>query len=622
MTEGHHEEEVLGKAYDARLARRLLRYARPHAGTLAAGVVLILAGSLFQLAGPALTAAALDLVIAPTPGRTSSAARLASRVAGAFGLSLTGLRGLDILAAAFVVALLAGFVLIYLQVWTVNMMGQRIMYDLRAEIFGHLQRADVALYDRTPVGRMMTRLTTDVDALNELFTSGIVAMFGDVFTLAGIVVALFLLNARLALVTFAVLPMIALLTAWFRKGARASYRDVRIRIARINAFLQEHLTGMSVVQLFNREARSREDFSRVNDDHRRANIRGIFYYAVFYPTVELLSALGLSLIILYGGGQVLRGMLTVGALVAFIQYAQRFYRPIADLSEKYNILQSAMASSERIFKLLDQNPTITSPADPVSPRRIGSLEFDRVNFAYARGEAVLKNVSFRVAPGETVALVGHTGAGKSTIASLLLRFYDVTSGAVKVDGADVRAMSVADLRSRFAVVLQDPFLFTATVADNVRMGNRGISDTRMCEAARRAQALDVIERLPHGFETVLRERGAGLSAGEKQLIALARAFAYDPELLLLDEATANIDTATESLIRTALSRLLEGRTALVIAHRLSTVRSAHRIVVLHRGEVREIGTHAELLALEGLYAKLYRLQYREQESGDRRLAVE
>jgi ATP-binding cassette subfamily B protein len=609
-----HEEEVLGKAYDARLARRLLRYVRPYRGSLVAGVVLILLGSLFQLMGPALTAAALDLSIAPRPGaRASIVGRAAAAAAGRLHVSLAGRAGVGFFAAAFLASLLLAFALTYAQVWIVNWMGQRIMYDLRAEIFENLQRADVGYLDRHPVGRLMTRLTSDVDALNELFTSGIVSMVGDVFTLAGIVAALFLLNPPLALATFLTLPLIVAFTGWFRRRSRETYRDIRVRLARINAFLQEHITGMAVVQLFNREERARRDFSAINDAHREAYVRAIFYYSVFYPGVELLSALGLALIIGYGGSEVLKGALSIGVLVAFIQYAQRFFRPIADLSDKYNILQAAMAASERIFRLLDTPAGIASPADPVRPPRDGRLALERVSFAYARGEEVLKNVSIAAAPGERLALVGHTGAGKTTIASLFLRFYDATGGVVRVDGEDVRRFDLKDLRSRFAVVLQDPFLFTSSIADNIRLGNGAITDAQVRRAAEEARAASFIERLPQGYSTVLQERGGGLSAGQKQLLSIARAFAFDPEFLVLDEATANIDTETEMEIRDGLSRLLAGRTSLVIAHRLSTIRQASRIVVLHKGQVREVGTHAELLAENGLYAKLYRLQYRDQE---------
>ena len=614
MSEGHHEEEVLGKAYDARLARRLFHYLRPYRGSLISGTALILLGSFFQLLGPAITAAALDLTIAPNRGaRRSALEGFVANAAARLHWSLAGTRGLDLFAGLFLASLLLSFFLIYAQVWIVNWMGQRIMFDLRAEIFEKLQHADVAYLDRHPVGRLMTRLTTDVDALNELFTSGIVSMVGDVFSLGGIVVALFLLNPPLAWVTFLTLPLIVALTAWFRKRARETYRDIRVRIARINAFLQEHITGMAVVQLFNREERAKADFSRINDAHREAYVRAIFYYSVFYPGVEFLSALGLALIVWYGGSEVIRGALSLGVLVAFIQYAQRFFRPISDLSDKYNTLQSAMASSERIFRMLDMQPEIVSAPAAVSPARAGSLALENVTFAYKRGEEVLRDVSFSVAPGERVALVGHTGAGKTTIASLFLRFYDVQKGVVRVDGDDVRRFDIRDLRGRFAIVLQDPFLFSASIAENIRLGNRDISDERVRAAAREARAAPFIERLPAKYDTVLQERGGGLSAGQKQLLSIARAFAFDPEFLILDEATANIDTETEIEIREGLSRLLRSRTSLVIAHRLSTIRQASKIVVLHKGEVRESGTHTELLARGGLYAKLYRLQYRDQE---------
>jgi len=610
-----HEEEVLGKAYDARLARRLFRYLSPYRGSLVAGIVLILFGSLFQLMGPALTAAALDVSIAPRAGaKASFVADLAAFVAGRLHWSLAGKSGVAFFAAAFLASLLLSFFLTYAQVWIVNLMGQRIMFDLREEIFAHIQRTDVGYLDRHPVGRLMTRLTSDVDALNELFTSGIVSMVGDVFSLLGIVVALFLLNPALALVTFLTLPLIVGFTAWFRKRSRETYRDIRVRLARLNAFLQEHITGMAVVQLFNRERRARDDFASINDAHRAAYVRAIFYYSVFYPGVEILSALGLGLIVWYGGSEVIRGALSIGVLVAFIQYAQRFFRPISDLSDKYNILQAAMAASERVFRLLDAAPEIVSPPAPARPRKSGRLAMEGVFFSYARGEEVLKNVSFAAEPGEKLALVGHTGAGKTTIASLFLRFYDATRGRVRVDGEDVRRFDLDDLRGRFAVVLQDPFLFTASIAENIRLGNRSITDSQIRRAAEEARAAPFIEKLPAGYETVLQERGGGLSAGQKQLISIARAFAFDPEILVLDEATANIDTETEMEIRDGLARLLTRRTALVIAHRLSTIRQASRIVVLHRGEVRESGTHAELLALGGLYAKLYRLQYRDQEA--------
>jgi ATP-binding cassette subfamily B protein len=464
------------------------------------------------------------------------------------------------------------------------------------------------------VGRLVTRATTDVAALNEVFTAGLVSVFGDLFLLAGIVAVLFALDWRLALVTFGVLPLLFGLTVWFKNNARKSYREVRIRIARINAFLQEHVTGMSVVQLMNREEKALGDFREINDKHRLANVAAIFYYAVYYPAVGLITALGMALIVGYGGGRILAGGLSIGALVAFLQYAQRFYQPLADLSEKYNILQAAMASSERIFELLDTPLEIVSPAEPYRPERVrGELELAGVSFSYVPGEPVLQDVSFRVAPGETVAVVGHTGAGKSTLASLLLRFHDVQEGRVLVDGIDVRDWDLGALRGSIGMVLQDVFLFSGDVASNVRLGEPAIDDAKLRWAAREAGALDFVERLPQGFATPVKERGAGLSVGQKQLISFARALAFDPRILILDEATASIDTETEQRIQEALARLLAGRTSLVIAHRLSTIQRADRILVLHKGRLREQGTHRELLAARGIYHKLYQLQARAEE---------
>jgi ATP-binding cassette subfamily B protein len=491
------------------------------------------------------------------------------------------------------------------------------MFDLRRDIFGRLQRLPVAYFDRNPIGRLVTRVTNDVDALNELFTAGIVSIFGDVVLLVGIVAVLFWLDWRLAIVTFAILPLLLLLTFWFKTRARRSYREVRVRLARINAFLQEHITGMSVVQLFNREEGALADFAQVNDAHRLANIRAIFYYAVYYPGVELITALGVGLILWYGGSGVVAGALSIGALVAFLQYAQRFYQPLADLSEKYNILQAAMASSERIFRLMDSPLKIASPVDAFRPDEVrGAIEFRDVSFGYNEDEQVLHDVFFAVAPGETVAIVGHTGAGKTTLASLLQRFYDLDSGSVLVDGVDVREWDLERLRRSIGLVLQDVFLFSGTVAGNIRLGEQTIDEERLRWAAGEVHALEFIERLPEGFETAVRERGAGLSVGQKQLIAFARALAFDPRILILDEATSSVDTETEQWIQLALERLLADRTSLVIAHRLSTIQKADRILVLHKGRLREQGTHQELLAQRGIYYRLYLLQYRDQPSLD------
>ncbi len=617
--DSQHEEEILGKAYDARLMRRLMGYVRPYRLMTAGAVALILVSSALQLVGPLATAVAIDLFVRPPQARAaslSSASRLVRDALLARGVDPAQVQtqGLAVVAVVFIAAVVLTFVTVYAEGYVMMLMGQYIMYDLRNQIFGHLQRLPIAFFDRNPIGRLVTRVTTDVDALNEMFTSGLVELLGDVLLLAGIVVVLFWLDWRLALTAFSIVPLLALLTGWFRGGVRQAFREVRVRVAAINAFLQEHVTGMAVVQLFGREARAYGEFVEINDRHRVANVRSIFYYAIYFPGVELITALGTGLLIWAGGGQVLAGAVSLGALIAFLQYAQRFYQPLSDLSEKYNILQGAMASSERIFRLLDAPVSIASPPAAFVPERmLGAIEFDQVRFSYLPGEAVIKGISFQVRPGETLAVVGHTGAGKSTLANLLLRFYDVDAGAVRVDGVDVREWSLPVLRRGIGMVLQDVFLFAGTVAENIRLGDAGIGDDRLRWAAAEVHALPFIERLPGGMQAVVRERGAGLSVGQKQLIAFARALAFDPRILILDEATSSIDTETEQLIQQALERLLLGRTSVVIAHRLSTIQRADRILVMHKGEVREVGTHQELLAQRGIYHRLYLLQYREQE---------
>ncbi len=609
----YHEETVSARGYDPRLARRLVGYLTPHRWMAVGAVALIVLSSLLQLVGPLATAVALDLYIRPVAAEAGETSVVAARFASALearGVVLEPAAGVALLAAVYLAALAGAFVVLYSQGLVMNLMGQYVMYDLRRDVFARLQRLDVAFFDRHPIGRLVTRVTNDVDSLNELFTAGLVSIFGDVVLLVGIVGVLFWLNWQLALVTFAILPLLALLTLWFKIRARQSFREVRVQLARINSFLQEHLSGMSLVQLFNRERRALEDFSRVNREHRDANVRAIFYYAVYYPAVELVTSVGVGLIIWYGGARVIGGTLTIGALVAFLQYARRFYEPLSDLSEKYNILQSAMASSERIFGLLDERAAIESPPSAWAPAAVeGAVDFDRVSFSYKAGETVLDRVSFRIAPGETVAVVGHTGAGKSTLANLILRFYDADSGEVRVDGVDVRRWDLQGLRRSIGLVLQDVFLFAGSVASNVRLGERSIDDGRVRQAAREVFAAGFVEALPHGFDTELKERGAGLSVGQKQLIAFARALAFDPRILILDEATSSIDTETEQAIQKALDRLLVGRTSLVIAHRLSTIQKADRILVLHRGRLREEGTHRELLERRGIYYRLHQLQY-------------
>ena len=603
-----HDPEVLGKAYDARLMRRLLGYLRPHGRSVGIALATISAGSLLQLAQPWLTKVAIDDHIAPGE-----------------------LDGLDRIALAFLLVLAGSFVFEYVQTWTMQMMGQRIMFDLRMEIYRHLQRLDLRFHDRNPVGRLMTRVTSDVDTLNELFTSGVVTVFRDVFLLAGIMVVLLWMDWRLALVTFAVLPAIAWVTHWFRMNARESYRRVRQEIARINAFLQENLTGMATVQLFRREGRNFELFERINRAHRDANVESIFYYAIFYPTVEVLGAVATALIIWYGGGRAVQDTVELGALVAFLQYSQRFFKPISDLSEKFNILQSAMASSERIFALLDTPVAIASPPPaaraPVlstvrnvaptgsapPPAAGGRIRFEHVWFAYRDDDYVLRDVSFEVAPGERVGVVGATGAGKTTLINLLMRFYDLDRGRITIDGVDIREMPLPALRQRFGLVLQDVYLFSGNVRDNIRLGHDAIGDAEVRAAARSVHADRFIERLPDGFDSEVGERGASLSVGQRQLLSFARALAFAPEVLLLDEATSSVDTDTERLIQDALHVLMAGRTTIAIAHRLSTVQDVDQILVLHKGGLREAGTHQQLLARRGLYHRLYQLQYKDQE---------
>ena len=607
----HHEEEVLGKAYDARLMRRLLTYLWPYKWHALTALVLTMGSAPLVLAGAPLTKAAIDLFLAPDPSKpVTGFALFLKHLAERFGFGASAYQGIVFISIVFLIANIAAFAVQYTQAIVMQAMGQYIMYDLRKQIFAHLQKISVQFYDQNPVGRLMTRLTTDVDALNEMFTAGVIAIFGDLAMIFYIVIWMFQVNWQLALVSFAILPLLIALTTWFRLGARSSFRSVPVRIARINAFLQEHITGMPVVQLFNREEKEMRKFDEINEAHRKANIDTIFYYAVFYPAVEIIGSIGIGLIIWYGGGQVVRGIATIGTLVAFIQLARSFYEPISDISEKYNILQSAMASSERIFKLLDEPVTISSPEKPVPiGRATGQIEFRNVWFAYKDEDWILKDISFTVSPGERVAFVGHTGAGKTTITNLLLRFYDIQRGQILIDGVNIRELDLEELRANFSIVLQDVFLFSGDIAANIRLGNLAITDEQLQEASRQVHADQFVKRLPEGYAAELRERGAGLSVGQKQLISFARALAFDPRVLILDEATSSIDTETEILIRDAVERLMEGRTSLVIAHRLSTIQSVDKIIVMHKGEIRETGTHQDLLAERGLYWRLYQLQF-------------
>ena len=635
----NQEEEILGKAYDGRLMRRLLTYLRPYRWHVGLALVAIVLKSVADVLGPFLTKIAIDKYLAKAPDAHSW---IGDR------LSSAPLTGIAQIGGLYIGLLLLTFALEFIQTYTMQWTGQKVMFDLRSQIFRYLQHMHVGFFDKNPVGRLVTRVTTDVDALNEMFTAGVVSIFEDVFVLAGIVGIMLKMNWRLALITFAVLPLIMFATKIFRDKVRDSYRRIRTAIARINSYLQEAVSGMLVLQLFNREKKAFRQFSDINASHMEAFKDAILAYAFYYPVVEILSAIAIASIIWWGGKDVILGVATLGVLVAFMQYAQRFFRPIMDMSEKYNILQSAMASSERIFKLLDTPVEIKSPAVTKKPQGPGRIEFDHVWFAYrtvpeeksgdgtatkhvgadalvrpagrspaatssAELDWVLRDVSFILEPGETIAVVGHTGAGKTTLISLLMRFYDVQKGAIRLDGVDIKEMALEDLRGRFGVVLQDPFLFSGTVAGNIRLGTARIQDADVEQAAEDVNLADFIRSLPGGFQEEVRERGSTLSTGQKQLISFARALAHDPKILILDEATSSVDTETEFRVRDALNRMVEGRTSLIIAHRLSTIQRADKIIVMHKGQVREMGSHQQLLANRGIYWKLYQLQYKDQE---------
>jgi ATP-binding cassette subfamily B multidrug efflux pump len=631
----NQEEEVLGKAYDGRLMRRLLTYLRPYKWHVVVALAAIILKSGLDVLGPFLTKIAIDKYLAKS---ADSHSWIGDR------LSSAPLTGIAQIGGLYVGILILTFSLEFIQTYLMQWTGQKVMFDLRKQIFRHLQYMHVAFFDKHPVGRLVTRVTTDVDALNEMFTAGVVSIFEDVFVLAGIIGIMMKMNWRLALITFAVLPLIVYATRVFRDKVRDSYRRIRTAIARINSYLQEAVSGMLVLQLFNRERRAYNKFSDINASHMEAFKDAIMAYSVYYPVVEILSAIAIASIIWFGGNGVIRGITSIGVLVAFMQYAQRFFRPIQDLSEKYNILQSAMAAGERVFKLLDTKIEIMSPSVAKTPHGVGRIEFDHVWFAYGnkaaadeaadsssrRGRAaapvpaqtasqatepdwILRDVSFVLEPGETIAVVGHTGAGKTTLISLLMRFYDVQRGSIRIDGVDIKQMNLDDLRGRFGVVLQDPFLFSGTVAGNIRLGTARILDADVEQAAEDVNLSEFIRSLPGGFQEEVRERGSTLSTGQKQLISFARALAHNPKILILDEATSSVDTETEFRVRDALNRMVEGRTALIIAHRLSTIQRADKIIVMHKGLVREMGTHQELLAQRGIYYKLYQLQYKDQE---------
>jgi len=657
MADSFHDEEILGKAYDARLMRRLLVYLRPYWRMTLFALVAILLFGILQAVPPYLLKVEVDRYLDPA-GRGQLPRILASF------LSQNPVAGIaQIVFLLLLPTVVLNFGLELAQSFAMQIVGQQVMYDMRKQLFAHLQRLQMSFFDRNPVGRLVTRVTTDVDVLNDLFASGVVALIGDVFSLFSIVVVMLKLDWKLAFLTFSVLPVIVLVTAAFRKAVRDSYRRIRVAVARINAYLQEHITGMAVIQLFNREEHSYREFEKINRTHMEAYKDSILAYGLFYPAVDLLGTVAVGIILYLGGGMALRHLVTIGTAIAFIQYSQRFFRPIQDLSDKYNLLQAAMASSERIFKLLDTPVTIVDPqpADASAPsvvrgplsvvtpqqdgvksvsaaghegepatleRRLTTdhgqmttdhgrpsplVEFRQVGFAYLDDHRVLENVSFSIGTGETVAVVGHTGAGKTTLTNLLLRFYDVQDGQVLFDGVDIRHLRLCDLRKNFGIVLQDPFLFSGTISSNIRLGSDWITDRQIRDAARQVNLLDFIEGLPGRFQEPVKERGATLSVGQKQLLSFARALAHNPRILILDEATSSVDPETEHLLREGLRCLIENRTSLVIAHRLSTIQNASKIVVMHKGRVREVGTHHELLQKRGIYFKLYQLQYKDQE---------
>jgi len=586
-----HEEEILGKAYDARLMKRLIKYLKPYRWYVLLGVLLSILVSGMEAVRPWFTKYAVDV-------------NIAQRDSG----------GLLITVLAFLVLIIARGFIQYASAYLTQWIGQRTIFDLRMEVFSHLQKLGIKFFDKNPIGRLITRVTNDIEVLNEMFSSGIVMVFSDVFTIIGILYFMFSMNWKLALVSLSVLPLLFYGTFLFRKKAREAYREVRIQLAKINSYMQEHITGIMVDQIFNREESAFQKFSRINAAHRDANIKSIFYYALFYPGVDLIGALAVGLIIWYAGLDALEGSITIGTVMAFLQFNEMFWRPIRDLSEKYNIMQTAMASSERVFKLLDDKTFVN---DIPSPYEIKSgpisIEFKNVWFAYENEDWILKDVSFKINPGETVAIVGHTGAGKTTIINLLCRFYEFQRGEILINGLDIRKISKESIRKCTAVVLQDVFLFSDDINLNINLGNESISQERVRAAARVVGLLPFVESLPSGFNEKVKERGAILSVGQKQLISFARALAHQPSLLILDEATSSVDTETEILIQQAIKKLLHGRTSIVIAHRLSTIQRANKIIVMHKGEIREIGNHQELLTLGGVYYKLYRLQYQQQE---------
>jgi len=591
MSDLRLDDEVLGKAYDARLMRRLLSYVKPYRKYVLFAILLnIIVSSLGPLR-PYLTKIAIDDYIAKS-----------------------NFNGLMLISLLLFLSLLFQATIQYFLTYATQYLGQKTLYDLRIELFSHVQRLALKFFDKTPIGRIVTRTTNDVESLGELFSSGIVMVFSDIFIILWILGFMFFLDIKLTLVTLSVLPILIYGTFLFRKKVREAYRNVRLHLARLNSYMQEHITGMNIVQIFRKEDDEANKFSSINFDHKEANIKSIFYYAIFYPSVELISSAAIALLIWYGGGEVIKETITIGTLFAFIQYTEMFFRPIRDLSEKYNILQTSMASSERIFNLLDNKTFINNPLNSIPLHNFnGHIEFKDVWFAYDNSNYVLKNINLEIKPGESVAIVGHTGAGKSTLINILTRFYDISKGTIYFDGIDVRQIDKRELRKYISIVLQDVYLFSGTIKSNITLNNENISIEKVKHSAELVGADKFIEKLPNKYDEEVKERGATLSVGQKQLISFARALAYDPKVLILDEATSSIDTETEKIIQEAIKKLLIGRTSIIIAHRLSTIQNVDKIVVLHKGEIKEIGKHHQLITKKGIYYKLYQLQYKEQE---------
>ncbi len=591
MSNNRQDDEILGKAYDAKLMKRLLSYIKPYRKYVFFAILLNIFVAALGPLRPYLTKIAIDDHIAKSD-----------------------FNGLMLISFVLLFSLILQAVIQYFLTYATQFLGQKTLYDLRVQLFSHVQKLALKFFDKTPIGRIVTRTTNDVESLGELFSSGIVMVFSDIFIIVWILGFMFTLDIRLSLVTLSVLPILIWGTFLFRKKVREAYRNVRYHLARLNSYMQEHITGMNVVQIFGKEKDELKQFSSINADHRDANIKSIFYYAIFYPSVELISSAAIALIIWYGGGEVIQSTITIGVLFAFVQYVEMFFRPIRDLSEKYNILQTSMASSERIFNLLDNKTFINNPTNPVPLNNIkGHIEFKNVWFAYDEDNYVLKNINFEIKPGESVAIVGHTGAGKSTLINILTRFYDISKGTILIDGIDIRQIDKRELRKHISIVLQDVYLFSGNIKSNITLDNDNISLDKIRKAAELVGADKFIENLPNKYNEEVKERGATLSVGQKQLISFARALAYNPEILILDEATSSIDTDSEKIIQDALQKLLKGRTSIVIAHRLSTIQNADKIIVLHKGEIKEIGKHQDLLANKGIYFKLYQLQYKDQE---------